>query len=177
MDSYSEEIWKDRIRDKVNVDKVKDLKSFIKELETLTDSSTITRTRKDGKKTTFTKDMSRQKQALIDNAELFIKGSKSVQDVISENVSEDIEEADTLDKVGRIHIMDIMPTLEEKRVGKERELLERMIKRTIESERSTYGDDWNKVRRFGMFKSLVGKSRQLTEAGIDLREIFERGTL
>lgn len=77
MDTYSEEIWKDRVKKKVKVDKISDLKSFEQEL-------------KDMDTTSFGIDYSKQRDILLKHSEKFIKGSQSLQQDMFENMSEKV---------------------------------------------------------------------------------------
>lgn len=86
MDSYAEEIWRERLRYKVDVDRIKDLESLKKQISEISDRRTVTRTTGKGKSFSYTMDTSKQKQILLNNIESLYSGSPSVQSVIEDNM-------------------------------------------------------------------------------------------
>lgn len=119
----------------------------------------------------------RLKDQLVRQSDRWFRLAK-VQEVAFDNVSSDIEEKETIEALSRIKISDEIRRESEltgTKESKERTIVEEQIRKVIESEKGIYGEDWNKIRTFSIFKRLVGYQRIITREGIDLRGIFGKG--
>ncbi|MBU0963221.1 MAG: hypothetical protein KKD48_04935 [Nanoarchaeota archaeon] len=97
MDSYAEEIWRERLRTKVTADRIRDTNSLLKEIDNTSNTATVTRTIK-GKTVTYTMDVTEAKQRLKENINSLIRSSPSLQDVITKNIKK-IKSQQVLEKL------------------------------------------------------------------------------